>query len=124
MLVSPRKNGLTSLLKEVRVFKVGLQRWSARRQPVVQAPILVVQGLLCGNSSEKVRHTTGKKALAYRGKGDQKKYRYCLSCLKVRGGSLPSKNGPLPGRVKLRGSFSTYTFRSFAYSSASLLTVL
>ena len=28
---------------------LGLQRWSARRQPVVQAQILVVQGLLCGN---------------------------------------------------------------------------
>ena len=33
---------------------LGLQRQSARRQPVVQARILVVQGLLCGNSSEKV----------------------------------------------------------------------
>ena len=48
-----------------------LQRQSARRQPVVQAQILVVQGLLCGNSSEKVCRTTGKKALAYRGKGGQ-----------------------------------------------------
>ena len=33
---------------------LGLQRYSARRQPVLQAQILVVQGLLCGNSSEKV----------------------------------------------------------------------
>ena len=34
---------------------------------------------------QKKRRTTGKKALAYRGKGGQK-YRYCFSCLTVRGG--------------------------------------
>ena len=34
----------------------GLQRSSARRQPVVQTQIFVVQGLLCGNSSEKAPH--------------------------------------------------------------------
>ena len=39
---------------------------------------------------QKKCRTTEKKALAYRGKGRQK-YRYCFSCLKVRGGSLPSK---------------------------------
>ena len=49
---------------------LGLQRWSVRRQPVVQAQILVVQGLLCGNSSEKMPYYR-KKALAYRGKGGQ-----------------------------------------------------
>ena len=53
---------------------------------------------------QKKCRTTGKKALAYRGKGCQNtdtaflalrkrlpKYRYCFSCLKVRGGALPSK---------------------------------
>ena len=38
----------------------GLQRYSARRQPVVQAQILVVQGLICGNSSEKVPYYRAK----------------------------------------------------------------
>ena len=41
---------------------LGLQRQSARRQPVVQTQILVVQGLLCGHSSEKVPHYKGKGA--------------------------------------------------------------
>ena len=41
---------------------------------------------------QKKRRTTGKKALAYRGKG-WPKYRYCFSCLKVKGGSRPSKGG-------------------------------
>ena len=40
---------------------LGLQRWSARRQPVAQAQIIVVQGLLCGNSSEKVPYHREKK---------------------------------------------------------------
>ena len=44
--------------------------YRGRVQPVVQAQIPVVQGLLCGNSSEKGR-TTEKKALAYRGKHGQ-----------------------------------------------------
>ena len=49
---------------------LGLQRQSARRQPVVQAQIVVVQGLLSGNSSEKAPYYR-EKALAYRGKGGQ-----------------------------------------------------
>ena len=57
--------------------------------PVVQAQIPIVQGLLCGNSSEKAPHYRDK------GPGVQAKrwpnYRYCFSCLKVRGGSRPSK---------------------------------
>ena len=65
-------------------------RGSARRQPVVQAQILVVQGLLCGNSSEKVPYYREK------GAGVQEKrlpkYRHCFACLKVRGGCLPSNN--------------------------------
>ena len=44
---------------------------------------------------QKKRRTTGKKALAYRGKGGQK-YRYCFSCLRVRGGSLLSNLRPEP----------------------------
>ena len=36
------------------VFENFSSRLSARHQPVVQAQILVVQGLLYGNSSEKV----------------------------------------------------------------------
>ena len=47
---------------------------------------------------QKKCRTTRKKALAYRGKGGQK-YRYCFSCLKVRGGSL---QGALKG-TNLRG---------------------
>ena len=44
----------------------GLQRQSAGRQPVVQAQVLVVVGIF-----QKKCRTTGKKALAYRGKGGQ-----------------------------------------------------
>ena len=68
----------------------GLQRWrwSARRQPVVQAQILVVQDLLCGNSSEKGPYYR-EKGPGVQGKR-WPKYRYCFSCLKVRGGSPPS----------------------------------
>ena len=50
---------------------LGLQRWSAKRQPVVQTQILVLRRLLCGNSSEKAPYYRGKKALACRGKGGQ-----------------------------------------------------
>ena len=49
---------------------LGLERQVARRQPVVQAQILVVQGSLCGNSSEKLPYYR-EKALAYRGKSRQ-----------------------------------------------------
>ena len=38
----------------------GLQRQSARRQPVVQTQILVAQGLLRGSSSEKAPYYRGK----------------------------------------------------------------
>ena len=41
---------------------------------------------------QKKRRTTGKKALAYRSEGGPK-YRYSFSCLKVKGGSRPSKKG-------------------------------
>ena len=41
---------------------------------------------------QKKCRTTGKKALACRGKGGEK-YRSCFSCLKVRGGSPPSNKG-------------------------------
>ena len=51
--------------------KAGLDyRGRVRRQPVVQTQILVVQGLLCGNSSEKV---------PYRGKGGQNTGTACLA---------------------------------------------
>ena len=63
---------------------LGLQRWSARHQPVVQAQILVVQGLLCGNSSEKVPYYREK------GPGVQGERVAKIRILKVRGGSLPS----------------------------------
>ena len=51
---------------------LGLQRSSARRQPIVQTQILVVQGLLCGHSSltEKGPYYR-EKGWAYRGKGGQ-----------------------------------------------------
>ena len=68
---------------------LGLQRQSARRQPVVQTQIFVVQGLLCGNSSGKAPYYK-EKGPGVQGKR-WPKYRYCFSCLKVRGGSLPSK---------------------------------
>ena len=59
------------------------------RQPVVQAQILVVQGLLSWEFfSEKVPYYIS----GLKGPGVGKrwpKYRYCLSqCLKVRGGTL------------------------------------
>ena len=78
---------------------LGLQRQSARRQPVVQAQILVVQGLLCGSSSEKVPYYRAK-GLGVQGKRWQN-YRYCFSCLKVRGGALPSKLLLVPDVVML-----------------------
>ena len=56
--------------------------------PVVQTQILVVQGPLCGNSSEKSAVLQRKKALAYRGKAGQNTGT-AFSCLKVRGGSPP-----------------------------------
>ena len=75
-----------------------------RRQPVVQAQILVVQGLLCGNS-EKVPYYNEK------GPGVQwkswPKCRYCFSCLKVRGGSLPSKKWWTPAHSTNQKSCST-----------------
>ena len=49
---------------------LGLQRQSARRQPVVQTQILVVQGLLCGNSSEKAPYYR-EKGPGVQGKGGQ-----------------------------------------------------
>ena len=61
---------------------LGLQRWSARRQPVVQAQILVVQGLLCGNSSEKAPYYREKGPGVQRKKWP--KYRYCFSCFLLR----------------------------------------
>ena len=71
----------------------GLQRQSARRQPVVQAQTAVVQGLLCGNSSEKVPYYR-EKGPGVQGKR-WPKFRYSLSCLKVRGVSPPSnRKGP------------------------------
>ena len=56
---------------------------------VVQTQILVVQGLLCGNSSEKVPYYS-EKGPGGHGKS-WPKYRCCFSCFQVRGGSLPSR---------------------------------
>ena len=50
----------------------------------------MVQGLLCGNSSEKKPTYYREKGPGVQGKR-WPKYRYCFSCLKVRGGPLPSK---------------------------------
>ena len=57
-------------------------------QTPARSTILVVQGLLSGNSSEKKCCTTGKRP--WRTEERRPKHRYCFSCLKVRGGSLPS----------------------------------
>ena len=59
------------------------------RQPVAQAQTLVVQGLLCGKFFRKSAVYREKRALAYRRKGGQNTGT-AFSCLKVRGGSLPS----------------------------------
>ena len=58
-------------------------------RPVVQTQILVLQGLLCGKSSEKAPYYR-EKGPGVQGKR-WPKYRYCFSCLRVRGGSRPSK---------------------------------
>ena len=51
-------------------------------------PLLVVQGLLCGNSSEKAPWY-GKRPWRTR----WPEHRCCFSCVRARGGSLPSKEG-------------------------------
>ena len=69
---------------------LGLQRSSARRQPVVQTQVLGVQTCSVGVLQRK-RRTTGEKALAYRGKGGQNTAIACPALIRVKGGSLPSK---------------------------------
>ena len=67
--------------------------------------------------------TLNPKAMAYRGKGGQK-YRYCFSCLKVRGGSLPSKKGQLQGLLRTQNVHHLHPLLSLYRNIVSALLIL